>query len=430
VASRGIVAAVRRHPLAAYWAFAFALSWAYWIPLVVTAGQRSHFPGLLGPMVAGVLVTGMLGGWPGLRALAAAAVRWRVAARWYLLALAPLPAGLLGVAVVALAGSGWPSGAALSAMPGLPEVGWLGVFLLALVVNGYGEEVGWRGVAWPLLRRRHGVAGAALLLTGPWALWHLPTFWIATGLADFDRLLIPGWLLGLAAGSVVLGWLYERTGGSLLLAALFHAGLNMASATQATAGPPAIITSALVIVAAVAVLRAVRHRGVDGSVEVRFDAQVRVRCSPQDAFDVLANVDRYATHPGSPVAAMERIPPGPTTVGTRWREVIRLGPFGHFTVWSEVTALAEPYELVEHFAGPGMRGTLRYALEPLSPGLIILHQHQRFWITGRLASARRRLIERMWVPRATARMEDLRRLMEASVPAGADVRQGRSQALA
>jgi hypothetical protein len=63
-----------------------------------------------------------------------------------------------------------------------------------------------------------------------------------------------------------------------------------------------------------------------------------------------------------------------------------------------------------------MQGTLRYALEPAGPGLIILHQHQRFRIHGRFACVRGWLIERMWMPRATARMEDLRQVMEAAVP--------------
>jgi membrane protease YdiL (CAAX protease family) len=126
---------------------------------------------------------------------------------------------------------------------------------MVLVVNGFGEEVGWRGVAWPRLRERHTIAGAALLLTVPWAIWHLPAFWLATGLADLPLAAVPGWLVGLGAGAVVLGWLYERARCSILIVALFHASLNMASATDGTAGLPAAVVTAAVIFAAVAILR-------------------------------------------------------------------------------------------------------------------------------------------------------------------------------
>ena len=64
---------------------------------------------------------------------------------------------------------GPPSLDQLGRMPGLPAAGWFAVFALAFLVNGYGEETGWRGFAWPRLRERHGPAGAALLLTVPWS---------------------------------------------------------------------------------------------------------------------------------------------------------------------------------------------------------------------------------------------------------------------
>lgn len=113
---------------------------------------------------------------------------------------------------------------------------------MLLVVGGLGEEVGWRGLAWTRLRRRLGLRDAALVLTVPWAVWHLPLFWIDSGLADLPLLVVPGWLLGLACGAVVLGWLYERSG---------------------TSGGKGVVGAAVsaAIVAAMAVLAADRHPG-------------------------------------------------------------------------------------------------------------------------------------------------------------------------
>lgn len=246
---------MRRHPLGAYLLLAVALSWSWWIPVAVAGGTASHLPGLVGPALAGVVVTGLVGGRTALRDLAARAVRWRLPLRWYALASAPLLTGALGLALLAATGGDLPSREQLQTFPGLPRVGWLGLFTVLLIVSGFGEEVGWRGVAWPLLRERHTLAGAAGLLAVPWAIWHLPTFWISSGLADLGPLVVPGWLLGLAAGAVVLGWLSERSGGSLLVLALFHASLNMASATAGTAGLPAAATSAAIIALAMVILR-------------------------------------------------------------------------------------------------------------------------------------------------------------------------------
>jgi membrane protease YdiL (CAAX protease family) len=204
------------------------------------------------------LVVGMVeGGTSSLRQLLARLFRWRVAARWYAVTLAPAAAALLALGAMAAVGRGWPTWDALGTMPGAPGLGWLGVLAVVLVVNGYGEEVGWRGFAWPRLRERYTLGSAAALLAVPWAIWHIPTFWLETGMADFDLFVISGWLIGLASGAVVLGWLYERTGSSLLVVALFHAFLNMGSATAATEGLPTAAVSAAVIAWAVALL--LRH---------------------------------------------------------------------------------------------------------------------------------------------------------------------------
>ena len=254
----GVLAAVGHHPLGAYFVLTYLFSWGYWIPLALTGGHRSHFPGLLGPMLAAFVVSSVVTGRAGVADLLRRMVRWRVPARWYAAALVPLAAAAIALAVAAPF-AGAPSPARLSRMPGLPEAGWLTVFVLVFLVNGYGEETGWRGFAWPRLRERHGLAGAALLIALPWAFWHLPTFWLDTGMRGFPPFMVPGFLVGMAAGAVVLGWLYEHARGSLLVVALFHAALNMASATEATADVAAA-ASAVVIAWAVLILRADRRR--------------------------------------------------------------------------------------------------------------------------------------------------------------------------
>jgi membrane protease YdiL (CAAX protease family) len=93
------------------------------------------------------------------------------------------------------------------------------------------------------------------LLTIPWAIWHIPTFWLDTGLRGFPLPLVPAFFISMTAGAVVLGWLYERARSSIFVVALFHASINIASATVGTAAV-APATSIAVVALAVLILRA------------------------------------------------------------------------------------------------------------------------------------------------------------------------------
>lgn len=237
-----------------YLVVAFAWSWTWWFAALAVGGPATtHVPGLLGPAVAALVADRLVRPdrrvpelWRRLR-------RVRVPGRWVLVSLAPLVVGAIGVAIVAALGQA-PSLSGFGRFAGLPATHPLLLALLVLALNGYGEEVGWRGLLWPALRRRWSMAVTAWLVAGVWALWHAPTFLLDTGLGDLTLVAVPGWLLGLAAGSLVLGWLTERSD-SLLPPVLFHTALNLASATDATAGLPATLTVGGVIVGAMVIGR-------------------------------------------------------------------------------------------------------------------------------------------------------------------------------
>jgi membrane protease YdiL (CAAX protease family) len=220
--------------------------------VAVSGGTASHFPGLLGPLLAAVVVT-----WrrAPLRHLATLRAAWR----WWALALSPL--GLAAAVVGAAALVGHSTTGSFMEMPGLPA-GWnaWAVVAVVLLVNGVSEEAGWRGCAWPRLRVHLGLRDAALVLTAPWAVWHLPLFWIDSGLAGLPVLLVPGWLVGLASGAVCLGWLYERSG-SVLVVAVAHTCVNLASGTAGGEGIASVAVSAAVIAAAAWVLRSAPTHG-------------------------------------------------------------------------------------------------------------------------------------------------------------------------
>jgi membrane protease YdiL (CAAX protease family) len=169
---RNVLAA---HPLVSFFLIAFAFSW-----LMFLLGPLTYFGvldlepqlvglvailGLLGPSVAGFIVTGATEGGAGVRRLLGRCVLWRVGIRWYLFALVVLP---LVMVLGTLARPGALTSFDASALPF--SLAYLGAFVLMLATGGpLFEEPGWRGTALPRLQRLHGplVGGLIWGLCGP-----------------------------------------------------------------------------------------------------------------------------------------------------------------------------------------------------------------------------------------------------------------------
>ena len=203
----------RQHRLIAFFLFAYALAWAPW-PLAVAGIVPDGYAFFVGaPLVAAVLVIALAEGRAGYRELFSRLVRWRVGWVWYVVAVG-LPA--LMVVLTGLANSWF--GAPL---PDLAAVAWTDVaLLLALRLvdptdGALGEEPGWRGYAVPHLQSRWSPLASAAVLGVLTAGWHVP-------LIPLHHLT----LVGLPSTFVITFlyvWLFDRTGGSLLLVLLFHA---------------------------------------------------------------------------------------------------------------------------------------------------------------------------------------------------------------
>ena len=253
---------VRRHPLVSFFVLAYGLSWAYWIPLAL-AGVRTapgssttHEPGLLGPALAAFIMIGLTQGRAGVAALAGRLVLVsRPASRFLIYSLSPLV--FLGLAiVVALAlRAPLPPWSEFAIYSGLPPLGLPAVLLLVLLFNGFGEETGWRGFALEPLQRRYGPVVGTLILAALWAGWHTPAFFVVETYRTMSvPMIIGGFGLGICAGSIVLSRIAQRTNGSVLAAALWHALYNMTSATAASRGVIAAVTTTCVMVWALVLL--------------------------------------------------------------------------------------------------------------------------------------------------------------------------------
>src|SRR5215211_264938 len=266
-----IRAYIKRHPVLAYYALVFTISWGGILfavgvgpgGLPATKEQAEIlFPFVLlalfaGPSVAGIALTGLVYGRAGFRNLLTRMTRWQVGARWYAVAILTAP---LLVTATLLAFS-------LSSPEFLPRIltsdekaalllfgiGW------GLVGGGLLEELGWTGFAVPtLLRQRHGVLATGLFVGVLWGLWHfLITFWAsgtssgALSLAGF----LPAVLFyvgSLPAYRVLMVWVYDRTGESMLVAMLMHASFSASMLIQQPLGLALVpgLSWALVLAAA------------------------------------------------------------------------------------------------------------------------------------------------------------------------------------
>lgn len=212
------MSALRRHPLITFFVLAYVFSW--W-PVPLYALGLSPSPIIsFGPFLAAIVVLALTAGKAGVVALLRRMVRWRVRPVWYAVALL-LPVAISGGAagLNVLLGAQPPSSVELGAWTGL-----IPTFFLLLLVPGLGgawEEPGWRGYALPKLQIGYSALLASLILGIVWAFWHLPLMVIGQ-IPLSDPLFVVAW-------TVVFTWLFNNTGGSVLLAMLMHNMNNVIS---------------------------------------------------------------------------------------------------------------------------------------------------------------------------------------------------------
>jgi membrane protease YdiL (CAAX protease family) len=94
---------------------------------------------------------------------------------------------------------------------------------LVALLPAFAEEIGWRGYALPRTLTLMSALRAALVLSIPWALIHVPLY-----LPDQMNAGFAVWAMAtqIITYSVVLTWIYVGTGGSVLITGLVHALLN------------------------------------------------------------------------------------------------------------------------------------------------------------------------------------------------------------
>lgn len=214
---------LRRHPVRCYFLLTFAISWsaAFCVaaphllrhqPLPQLTGILMFPAMLLGPSVAGLLLTRILDGRAGVRALFSRVFRWRVPWIWYLALL--LPPALVLTVLFLLETFVSPVYAS--------NRFWLGI--LFGVPAGLLEEIGWTGFAYRRWLSGEKGFGTAVALGLLWVLWHAPVInflGVATPHGQHWLAFFLAFGLAMTAIRVFICWIYRHTG-SVLLTQLMH----------------------------------------------------------------------------------------------------------------------------------------------------------------------------------------------------------------
>lgn len=239
---------VRARPVIAFFLLTFAITYLCWVPMTASGRGWIEFDlpllylvGGLGPGIAAYTVMRILRGKNAGQALFGPLLQWRAGPWWYLVAL--LLFVVIWLVATAVAGDLDAEFAALGP--------WT-VFLAAVVrytLAAVPEEVGWRGFALPALQVKHSALVAGLVVGVAWWLWHLPLL-LGGDESMSDLPLLPHFVYVVSA-SVLYVWLYNNTGGSLLIAVLAHAVSNIVGVFSSAPIATAVITAGVAAVVVV-----------------------------------------------------------------------------------------------------------------------------------------------------------------------------------
>jgi membrane protease YdiL (CAAX protease family) len=213
----------RSHPVVPYFSLTFTISWLGAVLLVVPRLIRGEaipkFAGLmmfpvmlLGPSIAGIVLTRIIDGRSGLYDLFSRMRRVQFRKLWCLALFVP-PAVMLTVLFCLKA---------FVSPIFTPNYFFIGI--LFGVPAGFFEEIGWMGYAFPKMHRTHSALASAILLGLLWGIWHLPVV-DYLGAATPHGASWPSYFLAFAAAMtamrVVIAWVYTNTK-SVLLAQFMH----------------------------------------------------------------------------------------------------------------------------------------------------------------------------------------------------------------
>ena len=178
----------------------------------LTGGHPLFYLAVYAPAISALILVFYRHGIQGIRHFLARLLVWRASIYWYILLILVVPLTFYTSAL-------FKQGSLDTLFPFTSVTAYLSA-LCFMAIKGPIEEIGWRGLALPMLQRRIAPIWAATLLGVIWAIWHLPAFMLS-GTPQSTWALTP-FFVGTVALSIIVTPLFNHSRGSILLPAVFH----------------------------------------------------------------------------------------------------------------------------------------------------------------------------------------------------------------
>ncbi|HEX8279123.1 MAG TPA: type II CAAX endopeptidase family protein [Segetibacter sp.] len=220
--------------LVKFFALAYLLSWAIWLPLYLPYFGITSLPvlpfhhglGALGPILAAFILIYKEEKRKGLNRLVNSMFRLTNLVLLLIALVGPFILLFLAT-VINYFQTGAFSLSGITRTREFPSFSFPVYFLYNLVFFGFGEETGWKGYALPRLQTKFSPLTSSAVFAFFWAIWHIPLFLYRPGYSSMDVAGVAGWFFSLLTGSVLLTWLFNSSKGSILVCAVFHATIDI-----------------------------------------------------------------------------------------------------------------------------------------------------------------------------------------------------------
>jgi uncharacterized protein len=241
--SHPVTALVRAHPVGAFLLWFFTIGQAFAFAPVIARGSGLDLPAqpfivgstLVGLLLPALVITRVVDGPEGLRALWAGVTRVRVPLRWYALALVGVPVATIALTVALFGAPGVTAGTLAAAL----GYGLVLQLLVSFLLNNWWEEVAWTGFVQARLQERHGPVRAAVIVGPLFALQHV-SLAVGNGLV-LGVVFMAAFALVAIPFRALQGWVYNASG-SLFAVGLVHAAGNAVASGSGFDGGAGLLT--------------------------------------------------------------------------------------------------------------------------------------------------------------------------------------------
>ncbi len=238
-----IIARLTEKPILYFFIFSFLISWILWIPLLYghfkygwTGFEGNSwtsykpwllFFGALGPAISAMIMTYLIDGKNGVKALFKRVIQWRVKIMWWLIGfyvwwiIASIIAIIFSLKPIQDITLGF-----VFSLINIPAL--IFVIQFPVLIGMFGEELGWRGFALPKLLDKYDPIVSSLILALPWVFWHTPlaVFQEWRGNLPIETFLL-NYIIVVFPLTLIFTWFFQKTKGSVLLIMVLHGSFNL-----------------------------------------------------------------------------------------------------------------------------------------------------------------------------------------------------------